>query len=141
MSKEDKEDMGVIAKSDHELKLYYHPGNRIAKQSIAVAEASKAKKVLVNLAEENLTETQWGELSRLLDKDPTELIDTSHPFIKETLSKNPDLNPNQAVKILKMNPEVLKHPIAMRGDKVIQVKGINDIMHLQEADSKDAKLP
>ena len=133
--------MGVIAKSDHELKLIYHPDNRIAKQSIAVAESSKAKKVLVNLAEEKLTETQWGEISRLLDKDPTELINTSHPFIKETLSEEPKLNPNQAVKILKRNPEVLKHPIAMRGNKVIEVTGINDLMHLQEADSKDAKLP
>ncbi|MFD0932223.1 arsenate reductase family protein [Psychroflexus salinarum] len=136
-----KEDMGVIAKSDHELKLYYHPDNRIAKQSIAVAEATKAEKVLINLAEVKLTETQWGEISRLLDKDPSDLINTDHPFVKEKLSEHPEMDENQALKVLVHNPEVLNHPIAMRGKKVIQVKGINDIMKLQELDSKDAKLP
>jgi hypothetical protein len=29
--------MGVMSKSNHELKLYYHPDSRIAKQSITVA--------------------------------------------------------------------------------------------------------
>jgi arsenate reductase-like glutaredoxin family protein len=134
-------DMGVIAKSDNELKLYYHPDNRIAKQSIAVAEATKAEKVLINLAEVKLTETQWAEISRLLDKDPSELINTDHPFVKEKLSEHPELDENQALKILVHDPQVLKHPIAMRGKKVIEVKGINDIMKLQEMDSKDAKLP
>jgi hypothetical protein len=42
---------------------------------------------------------------------------------------------------LAKNPEVLMHPIAMRGEKIIEVKGINDLMSLQENDSKDAKLP
>jgi arsenate reductase-like glutaredoxin family protein len=134
-------DMGVIAKSDNELKLYYHPDNRIAKQSIAVAEATKAEKVLINLAEVKLTETQWAEISRLLDKDPSELINTDHPFVKEKLSEHPELDENQALKILVHDPQVLMHPIAMRGKKVIEVKGINDIMKLQEMDSKDAKLP
>lgn len=136
-----KEDMGVIAKSDNELKLYYHPDNRIAKQSIAIAEAIKAEKVLINLAEVKLTETQWGEIAKLLGKEPTDLINTDHPFVKETLSKNPKMDPNQALKVLVNNPEVLKHSIAMRGDKIIEVTGINDLMKLQENDSKDAKLP
>jgi arsenate reductase-like glutaredoxin family protein len=133
--------MGVIAKSNRELKLYYHPDSRIAKQSIAIAEATKAQKVLVNLAEVKVTETQWGELSRLLNKQPSELINTDHPFIKKTLSDHPKLDENQALKILAKNPEVLMHPIAMRGEKVIEVKGINDLMALQENDSKDARLP
>jgi len=134
-------DMGVIAKNRNELKLYYHPDNRIAKQSIAVAEATKAEKVLINLAEVKLTETQWGEISRLLDKNPSDLINNDHPFIKETLSDHPELDENQALKILVRDPQVLKHSIAMRGKKVIEVKGINDLMKLQEMDSKDAKLP
>lgn len=29
----------------------------------------------------------------------------------------------------------------MRGKKVIEVEGINDLMKLQEMDSRDAKLP
>ncbi|MFO7744106.1 MAG: ArsC/Spx/MgsR family protein [Psychroflexus sp.] len=135
------EDMGVIAKNDNELKIYYHPDTRMAQQCIAVAETIKAEKVLINLKEVKLTETQWGEISRLLDKDPVELINTDHSFIKETLSENPDMNPNQALKVLVKNPEVLRHPIVMKGDKIIEVTGINDLMQFQETDSKDAKLP
>ncbi len=134
-------DMGVIAKDDNELKLYYHPNTRMAQQCIAVAETIKAKKVLINLEEVKLTETQWGEISKLLDKEPMDLINTDHPFIKKTLSKNPEMDPNQALKVLVMNPEVLRHPIVMKGDKIIEVTGINDLMQFQETDSKDAKLP
>jgi len=134
-------DMGVIAKSENELKLYYHPDNRIAKQSIAIAEATNAEKVISNLAEVKLTETQWGEISRLLDKSLSDLINNDHPLVKDKLSSHPDMDENQALKVLVYNPEVLMHPIAMRGDKVIEVKGINDIMKLQEMDSKVAKLP
>jgi arsenate reductase-like glutaredoxin family protein len=133
--------MGVISKSNRELKLYYHPDSRIAIQSIAVAEATKAQKVLINLVEVKVTETQWAELSRLLNKQPSELINTDHPFIKKTLSDHPELDENQALLVLAKNPEVLMHPIAMRGKKVIEVKGINDLMALQENDSKDVKLP
>lgn len=133
--------MGVIAKSENELKLYYHPDSRIAEQCIAMAETIKAKKVLINLAEVKLTETQWGELSKLLDKQPIDLINTSHSFIKKTLSEYPDVEPNQVLKVLVNNPEVLRHPIAIKGSKVIEVTGINDLIQFQEADSKDAKLP
>lgn len=133
--------MGVIAKSVNELKLYYHPDNRIAKQSIAIAEATNAEKVIINLAEVKLAETQWGEISRLLDKSPSHLINNDHPLVRDKLSSHPEMDENQALKVLVYNPEVLIHPIAMRGDKVIEVKGINDIMKLQEMDSKDAKLP
>jgi arsenate reductase-like glutaredoxin family protein len=133
--------MGVISKSNRELKLYYHPDSRIAIQSIAVAEATKAQKVLINLVEVKVTETQWAELSRLLNKQPSELINTDHPFIKKTLRDHPELDENQALLVLAKNPEVLMHPIAMRGKKVIEVKGINDLMALQENDSKDVKLP
>lgn len=133
--------MGVIAKSENELKLYYHPGTRMAQQCIAVAETIKAEKVLINLKEVKLTETQWGEISKLLDKEPIELINTDHPFIEETLGDNPDMDPNQALKVLVNNPEVLRHPIVMKGDKIIEVTGINDLMQFQETDSKDAKLP
>lgn len=134
-------DMGVIEKNYRELKLYYHPDNRIAKQSIAVAEATKAEKVLINLEEVKLTETQWAEIATLLDKNPSELINTDHSLVKETLSDNPELDENQALKILVHNQQVLLHSIAMRGKKVIEVEGINDLMKLQEMDSRDAKLP
>lgn len=133
--------MGVIAKSDNELKLYYYPDNRMAEQCIAVAETIKAEKVLINLKEVKLTETQWGELSKLLDKEPIDLINTDHPFIKKTLSDSPNMDPNQALKVLVNNPEVLRHPIVMKGEKVIEVTGINDLMQFQETNSKDAKLP
>ncbi len=133
--------MGVIAKSENEIKLYYHPDNRIARQSIAVAEASKAEKVLINLAEVKLTETQWAEIATLLGKKPSDLINKEHEFIKKTLSDNPSLDENQALKILVRDPQVLLHSIAVRGNKIIEVVGINDLMKLQEPDSKDAKLP
>lgn len=96
---------------------------------------------MVNLVEVKVTENQWVELSELLNKQASELINTDHPFIKKTLSDHPELDKNQALLVLARNPEVLRHTIAMRSEEVIEGKGINDLITLQENDSKDVKFP
>lgn len=136
-------DMGVLSQNENLIKLYVHPDNRLAKQSIAVAEASEAIKEVINLSEVTLTETQWADLAQMLDlNSPDELINFEHDLIKEKFKgKNPKLEENEAMKLLSQNQDVLKHGIAVRGKKAIFLKNINDIMQLHKPDTNDITIP
>lgn len=142
MSNKNK-DMGVLSQNENLIKLYVHPDNRMAKQSIAVAEASKAIKKVINLSEVKLTETQWGDLADLLNLDsPQDLINFDHDIIKEKFDhKKPEIYDNEAMKLLTHNQEILKHGIAVRGKKAVFITNVNDIMKLQEPDTNDITIP
>ncbi|QSS97056.1 ArsC family transcriptional regulator [Psychroflexus sp. ALD_RP9] len=133
--------MGVISTNNNEITLYIHTDNRLAKQSIAVAEASKAITKVVNLEEVQLTETQWADLADLLKVKVDDLINFDHEIITSKLGKNIDVEPNQLLKLLSHNQAVIKHGIAIRGNKAIFITQINDLMQLQESDSGDVKIP
>ncbi len=133
--------MGVISTNNSEITLYIHTDNRLAKQSIAVAEASKAITKVVNLNEVQLTETQWADLADLLNIKVHELVNFDHDIITSKLGKNIDVEPNQLLKLLSQNQAVLKHGIAVRGEKALFITQINDLMQLQESDSGDVRIP
>ncbi|MDN6281132.1 MAG: ArsC family transcriptional regulator [Psychroflexus sp.] len=135
--------MGVLSQNKNLIKLYVHPENRMAKQSIAVAEASKAIKEVVNLSEVKLTETQWADLADLLKlKSPKELINFEHDIIKDKFGdETPNIEDNEALKLLTHNQDVLKHGIAVRGKKAVFITNVNDIMQLQESDTNDITIP
>lgn len=135
--------MGVLSQNKKLIKLYVHPENRMAKQSIAVAEASKAIKEVVNLSEVKLTETQWADLAELLKlESPQELINFEHDIIKDKFGdKTPKIEDNEVLKLLTHNQDLLKHGVAVRGEKAIFIKNINDIMQLQEPDTNDITIP
>ena len=134
-------DMGVLSTSHHEITLYIHPENRIAKQSIAVAEASKATTRVVDLKEVKLTKTQWADLADMLQLKVEDLVNFEHDIIVQSLGKKPEVEPNELLKLLSQNQSVLKHGIAVRGNQAIFIKQINDLMQLQETDSGDVKIP
>lgn len=136
-------DMGVLSQNEDLIKLYVHPNNRMAKQSIAVAEASKAIKKVIDLSEVKLTETQWGDLADLLNLDsPQGLINFDHDIIKDKFDhKKPEIDNNEAMKLLTHNQEILKHGIAVRGKKAVFITNVNDIMKLQSPDTNDITIP
>lgn len=134
-------DMGVLSTSHHEITLYIHPENRIAKQSIAVAEASKATTRVVDLKEVKLTKTQWADLADMLQLKVEDLVNFEHDIIVQSLGKKPEVEPNELLKLLSQNQSILKHGIAVRGNQAIFIKQINDLIQLQETDSSDVRIP
>ncbi len=134
-------DMGVLSTSHHEITLYIHPENRIAKQSIAVAEASKATTRVVDLKEVKLTKTQWADLADMLQLKVEDLVNFEHDIIVQSLGKKPEVEPNELLKLLSQNQSILKHGIAVRGNQAIFIKQINDLIQLKETDSSDVRIP
>lgn len=133
--------MGILSQNDRLISLYIHPEDRIAKQSISIAEASKAYKKVIDLSEVQLTETQWADLAELLKVEVDDLINFEHNLFKSQFKSKPEIEANELLKLLSQNQEILKHGIAVRGKQAIFITQINDLMRLQDNDSGDINIP
>lgn len=128
--------MGVIAKHENKISLYYHSDTAIGKQTRAYVESS-AKEVLVkDLAKENLSGTQWAEIANGLGKSASSLIDKENPiFVKEYGPNEIVMEEHNWLKILDKHPEVVSHPILIVGSSYHEIFTPSDITKYIETDS------
>ena len=131
-----KKTMGVISKNKRKLTIYYHSDTSIGKQIFAYANASEKKLHAVDIAKNKVTGTQWVELAGELGKDISELVNTDHPdFIKKHGKETPILEEHHWLKILNNEPQFLKYPVVIYGEKYRQIKSVAAFKKYIEPDS------
>ena len=129
--------MALLARDDRQMVLLYHPDIELGKQCFATALAANIKVLSINLKKDNISDTEWVEVSKLLNKSLTELINQQHPIFKNIYADaKPSLNQHDAIKILNKHPETLVYPIAIRGNQALQATKTADITKLFSSDSK-----
>ena len=128
--------MGVIAKHKNKISLYYHSDTAIGKQTRAYVESSEKEILAKDLAEENLSGTQWAEIANGLGKRASSLIDREHPeFIKEYGEDQIVMEEHNWLQILDKHPVVVSHPILIVGDSYHEISTPSDVMKYIETDS------
>ncbi len=128
--------MGVISTDKNEIKLYYHSENSLGKQTLAYVEASEKKLLAIDISQTKVTGTQWLELAKNLGIRVDELINKQHPDFSQHYDENADLAVEDWLKILDKMPNVLTYPIAIIGNKYVQLKSPADFVKFIEPDSK-----
>lgn len=128
--------MGVIAKHENKISLYYHSDTAIGKQTRAYVEASEKELLTKDLAKENLSGTQWAEIASGLGKSVSGLIDKEHPnFVKEYGRNQIVMEEHNWLKILDKHPEAVTHPILIVGNSYHEIFTPSDITKYIETDS------
>lgn len=121
--------MGEIAKSERQITLYYSSKSVRAKQTLAYAKAEGFPIREVDILKTKLTGTQLCELAERLDLELKDLVNQNHPAFSSKFGET-DLSTNDWIKLIQHNPEVLKQPIAIRGDLTILVETPTDIIKI-----------
>lgn len=121
--------MGEIATSNREIILYYNPNSVIAKSTLAYARADGLPIRDVDILQTPFTGTQLEELANRLHIPIDNLVNKDHPDFKKNY-KNPNLSDDDWIKIMRNNPQFIKEPIAIRGDKTVLVKTPSDIVKI-----------
>ncbi|MGO2358287.1 arsenate reductase family protein [Mesonia sp.] len=128
--------MSVLAKSERQLLIIFHPDSELGKQCRAQAEAMDAKVLAINLKETKITGTEWAEIAKMLGKSVFDLIQQDHPAFKELYGDDKvSLEDHDAMKVLENNPETLVFPIAIRGEKALQANKTADLSKLFKLDA------
>lgn len=130
--------MGVIATDKRQITLYYHSETSIGKQTYAYVKSSEKEILAIDIAKTNVTGTQWVEMAKGLNLYVSDLIDTSHPDFVNTFSKQtPKMLQHDWLKILENEPQLLKYPIVINGEKFIQITTSAQFKEYIEPDSAD----
>ena len=121
--------MGEIASSNRELILYYDPDSTIARNTLAYARSDGLPIRDVDILKTPFTGTQLEELAERLKIEIGELANQDHPDFKKSYGR-PDLSDDDWIKILRKNPQLIKGPIAIRGNKTLLIRTPSDIVKL-----------
>ena len=121
--------MGEIATSEREVILFYNPNSTIARKTLAYAKAEGFPIRDVDVLKTPFTRTQLVELADRLNLNIEELVNKAHPSFYKYFG-DPELSDKDWIKILNKNPDFLKEPIAIRGDKTVLIETPSDIIKL-----------
>jgi arsenate reductase len=121
--------MGEIATSNWELILFYNPNSVMAKKTLAYAQTDGLPIRDVDILKTPFTGTQLEELAERLHISIENLVNKDHPDFKKRFG-NPNLSDDDWIKVMHKNPEFIKEPIAIRGDKTILVQTPSDIVKI-----------
>lgn len=128
--------MGVISTDKNEIKLYFHSENSIGKQILGYVLTSERKVLAIDISKTKVTGTQWTELAKGLGLPISGLINQEHPDFIKNYGDHPNLEEEDWLKILDKKPEVLTTPIAIIGNRYVQLESPSDFIKFIEPDSK-----
>jgi arsenate reductase len=131
----------MISKKDNLINLYYHPNHLNSKKCIAVANANKAVVQAIDIEKTRISQTHWSEMAEMLNISVIDLLDLEHDVIISKFGRKPEIDEFSALKIIQNNPEVIKAPIALRGQQAVFAKNSRDILKLQNSDTGDIRIP
>lgn len=121
--------MGEIATSNRQITLFYSSKSRRAKQTLAYAKSEGVAIQEIDILKTPITGTQIAELAGRLNIEIKDLVNQEHPSYKSHFEHH-DLSENDWINMIRHNPEIMKQPIALRGDVTILVETPTDIIKI-----------
>ena len=133
--------MGVIAKDDRKITLYYNSETSLGSQTLAYVKASKKKLQTIDISKTKVTGTQWAEIADNLEINISDLIDVEHPdFVKNYGKQHLEMSQHDWLKLLDQTPKVLTYPIVIHGNRFLQIKNPSDFVKFLEPDSAGLEM-
>ena len=121
--------MGEIATSDRQITIFYHSKSVRAKQTLAYAKAEGLAIQDIDILKTPLTGTQIAELADRLHIEIKDLVNQEHPSYTSHFEHH-NFSSLDWIKMIQHNPEIMKQPIALRGNKTILVETPTDIIKI-----------
>lgn len=121
--------MGEIATSDRQITLYYSSDSVRAKQTLAYAKAEGLAIQPIDILKTLLTGIQITELADRLEIAVKDLVNQEHPAYTKKFEPL-ELSTNDWIKMIQHNPEIMKQPIALKGNKTVLVETPSDMMKI-----------
>ncbi|WP_340155867.1 hypothetical protein [uncultured Winogradskyella sp.] len=121
--------MGEIATSNRQVTLFYNSDSPRGEQTLAYAKANRLKLEEIDILKTKLTGTQIVELASKLHMEVADLVNQNHPAYASHFEHH-NFSEDDWIKMIQHNPEIMKQPIALRGDKTIIVDTPTDILKI-----------
>ncbi|MDY0780881.1 hypothetical protein [Tenacibaculum sp. IB213877] len=121
--------MKELASPDRQITFIYSSNSSRAKQTFAYAKAEGLPILEFDILKNKLTGTQIAEIAERLHIKIEDLVNQEHPSYTELFEPH-ILSENDWIKMIQHNPEIMKQPIAIRGNKTILIETPSDIIKI-----------
>ncbi len=109
-----------------EIQIYYSHSDSKAKKAIAYAKSISNSVQTFDIHRTIGTGTIWKNILSKLDKSPKDLLDKSKPYYQKNI-RGRDFEDRDWIYLLMHNPDLVRSPIAIRGNRAIILDNPTDI--------------
>lgn len=120
----------LISSPENQITLYFDPNSSRGKQTLVYAKTFNLPISEKDIYKEPFTGAQLVELARLLNISLSEIADTEKALYKEEIGDAKNFSKEDWITVLTQNPELVRSPIAMKGEKVMLINTPTDILQL-----------
>ncbi|MBK8566829.1 MAG: hypothetical protein IPN76_26735 [Saprospiraceae bacterium] len=121
--------MSEIATSKRQITFIYNSDSVRAKKALALIQTKELPIREIDVLNTKLTGEQIAEIAGNLHLPIQEMVNEEHPFFKEHFG-SAEFSDMDLLTMIEHNPQILKQPIAMLGDKTILVDTPTDVLQL-----------
>ncbi|MDX1940049.1 MAG: hypothetical protein SFU99_05820 [Saprospiraceae bacterium] len=112
-----------------EIMIYYNPESSADRRTVAFAQTITTHVKTYAFSKSPSTSTSWQQIISALNVHPKELLNKAHPYYQKFI-RGREFDDEGWLNVLKYNPELIKAPIAVRGDRAIVCTTPTDIYKL-----------
>ena len=115
--------------SNLEIQLYLKTNCSKSKKVLAYAKSISSNINTIDISKTKGTGTIWESILTKLDKSPKELLDKSQKYYQDNI-RGRDFEQRDWTFLLMNNPELIRGPIAVKGNKAMLIDNPTDIYKL-----------
>lgn len=124
-----KDNRGVISTSDGQITLFYNSRSLRGKQTLAYARTHGLPLEKIDILKTPLTGTQITELADRLGLPVKEMVNQEHYKYRRKFTLQ-CFTSEDWITVIQNHPEIMKQPIALRGNRTILVETPTDIIRI-----------
>lgn len=118
----------IFANTDKEITIIYYLEDHVGKEILAYAKIEGLPIHEIDLVHIKLIGVHWAELADRMNIEIKELINTEGQYFTQKFKESTDLGNHDWLTLLEHNPEILKAPIVMKGDKIVMMSNPQDML-------------
>ncbi|MDG1334152.1 MAG: ArsC/Spx/MgsR family protein [Crocinitomicaceae bacterium] len=119
----------IFANTDKEITVIYDSNEHIGRQILAYAQTENLPIHDVDLVHQKLTPTHWVGLAKRLNIEVKNLVNTDDPDFVQKFGDVSELSEDDWLKLFVHNPDILRAPIVMKGEKIVMMSNSQDMLH------------
>lgn len=114
----------------NEILMYCDPNMSITKKAIAYANSISPKVNMVEYKRNHFTPTIWRQILGMLDMEPKQLVNKANEYYQTNL-RGRNFNQDDWINILTHQPDLIRTPIAIKGNMAVFVDNPMDVYRLK----------
>ena len=126
--------------NEREILIYYHQESSNDKKVIAHAQSLSKHIKAYDFSKAPSTTSSWQTIINALGIHPKELFDKSKDYYQKNL-KDRDFDDRDWLDIIIKNFDLIKSPIAVRGEKAVLCTNSTDVLRLLSPNEVDGRYP